>query len=381
MKHVILAGIAVLALCLGGCAGSLTPHEALNQAVTRSFDASGFNYSTQTRITDLTVPLPDASKEGAEKQKLNYMAGLGVIRGLSFKGDGAIDMKAKKSEVLYDFRYDKDNVEVSVKLPMMMDYSTQTLYIGTSIFTTILETVYPLAPATRGKLIRINLPELLKEAAADNQELAKLLHDGMFSPNNFDAMNGAFKAAVQKSVARVNDTGFSDQALTDGDRRAGVERRVRMQMGQEESITFILDMVDGIAQGLLQSGVITKEVYDVVQALANRQQISGYTEKFTLAMTVEAGIGQSGYVSFLDSRLNVADKDGAYRLGVENINSFSNYGAPRFTMKPGEGGVVEFAEIMKVIAADSEKEEACVEEEDDGSEGTDVAPMAAPGQS
>lgn len=380
MKHMILAGVAGLALCLGGCAGSLTPHEALNQAVTRSFDAPGFNYSTQTRITDLTVPLPDASKEGAEKQKLNYLAGLGVIRGLSFKGDGAIDMKAKKSEVLYDFRYDKDNVEVSIKLPLMMDYSTQTLYIGTSIFTTILETVYPQAPATRGKLIRINLPDLLKETAGDNQELAKLLGDGVLSPNNFDAMNGAFKTAVQKSVARVSDAGFSDQALTDSDRKAGVDRRVRMQLGQDESITFILDMVDGIAQGLLQSGVITKEVYDVVQALANRQQISGYTEKFSLAMTVEAGIGQAGYVSFLDSRLNVADKDGTYRLGVENVNSFSNYGAPRFTMKPGDGGVVEFAEIMKIIVEDA-AEGACVDEGDDDSGGTDVAPMASPGQS
>jgi hypothetical protein len=50
-------------------------------------------------------------------------------------------------------------------------------------------------------------------------------------------------------------------------------------------------------------------------------------------------------------------------------------------MTPGEGGVVEFSEIMKVIAADAAKEEACVDDGDDDAEGTDVAPMAAPGQS
>jgi len=382
MKHVILAGITGLALCLGGCAtGGLSPHEALNKAVTQSSDASGFNYTSQTRITDLTVPPPDAAKEGAEKQKLNYLAGLGVIRGLAIRGDGTIDMKARKSELLYDFRYDRDNVEVSIKLPVMMDYNTQTIYVGTSILTTVLETAYPQAPPTRGKLIKIDLAELLKETAKDQQELAKLLGEGVLSPKNFDAMNGAFKTALQKSVAKLNDAGFSDQPLTESDRKAGVERRVRMQLGQAESITFILDLVDGVVQGLVQSGIITKEVADLVQALTNRQQIAGYTDKFILAVTVDAGIGRAGYVSSLDSRLQVADREGAYRLGVENVNTFTNYGAPHFTMTPDTASLVDFREIMAVIAEDAASDEACVDEGDDVPEGTDVAPMAAPGQS
>ena len=383
MKQVIFTVIAGLAFCLGGCAsGSLSPHEALNQSVTQSFDASGFNYTSQTRITDLAVPAPDAAKEGAEKQKLNYLAGLGVIKGLAIRGDGAIDMKVRKSELLYDIRYDKDNVEVSIKLPVMMDYNTQTIYVGTSILTTILETAYPQAPSTRGKLIKIDLAELLKETAKDQQELAKLLGEGILSPKNFDAMNGAFKTALQKSVAKLSDAGFSDQPLTENDRKAGVERRVRMQLGQEESITFILDLVDGVVQGLVQSGIINKEVADLVQALTNRQQLAGYTDKFTLAVTVEAGIGRAGYVSSLDSRLQVADREGAYRLGVENINTFANYGAPRFTMTPETAGLVDFKDILAVIAADLPGgDEACVDEGDDAPEEPNAAPMSAPGQS
>src|SRR6185369_13764843 len=137
MKHFILAGTMLLAISIGGCAGSLPPHEALNQAVTKSFEATGFNYSTQTRITDLVLPPPKGTEEKAEKRRLNLMAGLEVVRGLSIRADGAIDMKAKKSEALYDFHYDKDNVEVSIRLPVMMDYNTQTIYVGTSIFNTI----------------------------------------------------------------------------------------------------------------------------------------------------------------------------------------------------------------------------------------------------
>ena len=259
MKQMILAGIAGVGLFLGGCASCLSPHEALNQAVARSFDATGFNYSNQTRITTLTVPQPDASKEGTEKLKFNLTTGLEIIRSLSIRADGAIDLKAKKSEVLYDFHYDRDNVEVSIKLPLLMDYTRQTIYVGPSIFNTILETAYPLAPASRGKLIRIDLADLLKEGTAAKPEIAKLLNEGVFSPKNFDAMNGAYKDAVRKSVARLKDAGFSEQQLSGDDRKKGVDRRIRMQLGHDDSVTFLLDLVAEVADGLLQGGVITKD--------------------------------------------------------------------------------------------------------------------------
>jgi hypothetical protein len=380
MKQVILAGIAGVALFLGGCAGSLPPHEALNQAVTRSFDATGFNYSNQTRITTLTVPTPDASKEGTGKPKIGLTAGLEIVRSLSIRADGAIDMKAKKSEVLYDFHYDRDNVEISIKLPLMMDYTTQTIYVGPSILTTILETAYPLAPAARGKLIRIDLADLLKEGAAAKPELAKLIGEGVLNPKNFDAMNGAYKDAVRKSVARLNDAGFSEQPLSGDDRKRGVERRIRMQLGHDDSISFLLDLVAEVADGLLQSGVITKDLYDVVKPLTDRQELAKHTDKFTLAVTVDAGVGSSGLVSFLESRLNVADREGAYRLGLENISSFSNYGAPRFTMTPEAGGSIDFREIMKAITADAAEGQPCEDDDEDEPDGDDGPKGITPGK-
>ncbi|HZV81783.1 MAG TPA: hypothetical protein VFF53_06405 [Geobacteraceae bacterium] len=372
MKHYILAGTMLLAICIGGCGGSLPPHEALNQAVTKSFEATGFNYNTQTRITNLVVPPQKGTEEKAEKHRLNLMAGLEVVRGFSVRADGAIDSKAKKSEVLYDFHYDKDNVEVSIRLPVMMDYNTQTIYVGTSIFTTILEAVYPLPTATRGKLIRINIGDLLKEGAAAKPELSRLIGTDRFSPAGFDQMNGAVKVAVRKAVARLNDAGFSDQPLSGEDRKAGINRRIRMQLGHEDSVSFLLGLADGIAQELLQIEAITREVYDVVHVLADRQQLAGQIEKFPLTMTVDAGIDRAGLVSYLNSRLSVADGEAGYQLGLENVSSFTNYDAPRFTMVPEGGGVVDFKEVLEALAAaaaDDQDDENPDDEEDD-----DVAP-------
>lgn len=351
MKLSILAGTMLLAICIAGCAGSPPPHEALNQALTKSIDATGFNYRSQTRITDLVVPPQMGTEEKAENRRLNLMTGLEVIQGFSVRADGAIDSRTKKSEVLYDFHYDKDNVEVSIRLPVMMDYNTQTIYVGTSIFNTILEAVYPQAPATRGKLIRISLGDLLKEGTAAKPELSKLVGTDPFSPAGFDQINGAVKMAAQKAVARLNDAGFSDQPLSGEDRKAGIDRRIRMQLGREDSVTFLLDLVDGIAEELLQTGVITREAYEGVNVLTDRQQLAGgEIEELSLAVTVDAGIDPEGRVGYLDTRLSVADGEKGYRLGLENVSSFTNYGTPRFTMVPESGGVVDFKEVLEAIA-------------------------------
>jgi hypothetical protein len=233
---------------------------------------------------------------------------------------------------------------------------------------------------SRGKLIRIDLADLLKEGTTAKPEIAKLIGEGLFSPKNFDAMNGAYKAAVRKSVGRLNDAGFSEQPLSGDDRKRGVERRIRMQLGHDDSVTFLLDLVAEVADGLLQSGVITRELYDVVKPLADRQGLARHAEKFTLAVTVDAGVGPSGLVSFLESRLDVADREGAYRLGLENISSFSNYGAPRFTMTPEAGGSIDFREILNAITADAADGQGCEEDDDDEPAGDDMPQGVIPGK-
>ena len=173
MKHMLTAALGMMVMCLSGCAKTLPPHDELNQAAKKSLEATGFNYSSKSRFTNLVLQKQEASAglgdkgiKGAKGIKgdkslqgdkgdkglkadkgLQYLgAGLNIVRGFSVNIDGAIDLKGKKSEVLYDLHYHKDNVDVSIKLPLYVDSTTQTVYVGTSFLNTMLDVVSPHVP-------------------------------------------------------------------------------------------------------------------------------------------------------------------------------------------------------------------------------------------
>jgi|GEM_PF-687661 len=356
MKRMIVTVLLVMVVCLGGCAGSLPPHEELNQAVRKSLEATGFNYSAKSRITDLSLPKQDGGA-APNARGLKYLgAGLDIVRGFSVHMDGAIDMKGKKSEALYDLHYDRDNVEVSIKLPLLVDYDTQTIYVGTSIFTTILDAISPQGPETRGKLIKVNIGELLKEGAAQKPELSRLMDGNLLTAKKMDFFNNVFKDVLLKAVTKLNDSCFIDQPLTEQDRKAGVERRIRVTLGHDDSVAVAVDIIDGLAQALLQEGAISKKEYDVLHLFTGKQMLDGFADKFTLTMTSDVGIGQSGRIGYWVIRLSGADKEGNYQVGVENVSSFANYNAPRFTITPEAARIVDFKEVLAAITAASAKD-------------------------
>ena len=364
MKTKIIAVIGMFIICISGCAQSLPPHEELNQAFKKSFDASGFNYSSKTRITNLSIP----KQESDNSKAMAIGAGIEAFKGISIDAVGAVDMKGKKAEVLYDLRYDKDNVNVSVKLPLFVDYNTQTIYLGTSFLNTVLETAYPLAPATKGKLIKININEILKENMEDSPELSKLLNKNYFSAKNVDLINNAIKSSILKTVAKRNDSYFTDQQLTEQDKSVGIKRRIRMTLGHKDSVAVVMDIIDGISQTLFQDGLITKKEYDVLHELTNKKEIEGLTDQCILAMTFDIGIAPSGLIDYLDSQLNITDKEGSYQMGINNLSSFSNYEAPAFSIKPDAVGFVDLKEILNTIKADKEKKQQGYKPETDCSE-------------
>lgn len=357
MKQMIMAVLGTMVVCISGCATSLPPHEELNQAVKKSLDATGFNYSSKSRITDLAMAKPDAVTTASNAKGLKYLgAGLDIVRGFSVNLDGAIDMKAKKSEVLYDLHYNKDNVEVSIKLPLLVDYNAQTLYVGTSFLNTVLDIVAPQTPETRGKLIKINIGELLKEGAASSPELAKLMDVNRFGAKDMDLFNNIFKSVILKAVTKLNDSSCIDQPLTEQDKKTGVARRIQVTLGHSDSVAVVVDIIDGVAQALFQEGAINKKEYTVLLALTDKQVLDGLVDKFTLTMTSDVGIGQSGYIGYWATRLNVADKKGEYRIGVETVSTFDGYNAPRFTMVPEVNQAVDFKEVLAAILAATAKD-------------------------
>lgn len=379
MKRMILMCICTTIVFISGCAKSLPPHEELNQAVKKSFDTSGFNYSSKSRITNISFPKPDV-KAAPDDKIGKYLGALpDIIRGFSVNIDGALDMKNKKSEALYDLHYNKDNVDVSIKLPLLIDYNTKTIYIGPSVLNTFLDIASPLDVESKGKLIRINIPELVRAESEISPEFAKLFGNDRFSQKNMDVFNNVFKVAVIKAAAKLKDANFSDQPLTEQDEKAGIERRIQIKLGHNDAVTAALDLVDSISQALFQEGVISKKEYAVLLTLTDRQKIDGFINKFDMAMTQDVGVANSGYISNVVSRLNVADKEGKYHVGLENVSEFNRYNAPHFSMIPEADKFVDFRDVLESLKALKTKDQKAsppILEAPEGSNSTkDVSPQ------
>ncbi|QOX77660.1 hypothetical protein FY034_01465 [Trichlorobacter lovleyi] len=340
IKSRILAVLGMFSLLTAGCTHTLPPHQEVNQALQKTLNSSGYNYTSKSRLTNLAVPVKDLKTTASKQQYLEK--NLDMARGLSIIADGAIDMKNKKSEVLYNLHYDQDNVEVSIKVPLLFDYTTQTLYVGTTLFNTI----FPMAPGNQGKLIRIDLNDLLKLAGEKSDKLKNLL-----GKKYFDSVNEGLKQGVLKGFADLKDERFSDQPLTGDDAAAGLVRHITVRLDHEESVALLLTIADTLVQRLYQDGVLGKEEYGTLMILTDKQKIDSYLAAFRMAATLDIGLGSTGQISRIESRFTVVGKDNRYQVGVENISRFSRYNDPLFTIRPELTGAVDHKEILDSILA------------------------------
>lgn len=372
MNQHVMAVLLMTIICIGGCVQSLPPHEELSRAVKKSLDATGLNYTSKNRITNLVVQEIGAQAESDDKRRKYLETGLEILRGVSVNANGAIDKKAKRSEVIYDLHYDKDNVEISVKFPVLIDYGTRTFYVGTSVLNTIFETVFPQAPATRGKLVRINIDELLQENSESTQKLSNLIDKTRLSSWDIDSIDGAVSAGILRALAKINDTCFIDQPLTDQDRKAGIGRHIHVSLGHSDSAAVAVDLIDGVSQALFQNNVINKKEYAVMLTLTDKQSVDAFVNKFNMEMNVDVGIARSGYVGYVDSELHFADKEGKFQVGLGNVSSFSSFNAPSFSLNPETSGIVTFKELEDAIKADTTKKQDASQPNSEAPPGSDT---------
>ena len=355
MNKFVLATLWVMAICISGCAQTLPPHEGLNQAFKKSFDATGLNYSSESKITNIAISKNNALADSNDKRMKHLGSSIDIARSISMKTDGAVDMKSNKSEALYELHYKKDNVEVSVKIPLLLDYNSKTIYVGESFINTILEIAYPQLPPIKNGLLKIDLNELLKEDNASNDKFLKLFGENRFSSKNLELINNAFKVGVLKSLAKLDNRCLSELPLTEQDKNTGIERRIHIALEHKDSVTVFYNLIDTVSLSLFQDGIIDKDEYAVLLTLSDKQKLDTVFDQFTLTMAFDAGIAKSGYIGLLESQINVGDKEGVFQLGLNNISSFSNYNLPQFSIIPEKRNIVDFKQVLDVIKADAAK--------------------------
>lgn len=336
MKPYSLAVCALFGLLAAGCSHILPPHQEVNQALQKTLAASGYNYTSKSRITELAVPEKEIKGDDISTQQY-LQQGIEAAQGITVAAEGAVDLKTRKSEVLYNVRYDQDNLAVSIKLPLLLDYGTQNLYVGP----TFLNRIFPLPPGSKGKMIKIDLNELLQQLDAKADKLKEIS-----GKKGFDALQEGLKTGILKGFAELKDERFTDQPLQDDDKAAKVVRRVGIKLDRDESVGLLLTIADAMIQRFYQDGFLSKEEYGSLMILTDRQKIDSFLEKCNLTVALAIGLDGEGRISRMETRLAAADKDNAYRLGLENISSFKRYDSPQFSLNPELAGTVDYKVIL-----------------------------------
>ena len=343
LKSILLSSTLFLsALIMGGCT-TATPHESLKNALNKTFDTSGYNYTSTTRITKITFPeetntTSQEEKIASEKLTSLYLQkGIDLIRGFSFGLNGAVNYSNSiQSEATYDLHYNKDNVEVSMRFPFLFDYSTKTLYMGK----TMLNTIFPMKAEDEGKFIRFDLNDTLISTMIGEESMKQ------FDEQKVRSINTAIKEGTIKAFSDINGSYFSYQPLNTLEKNSGSTKKVHITLDRNQSMKLILTIADSLIQKMYSESLITKEAYGSYMFISDPKQLEPLIAELNLQLDFDFGIASDGHIVYLRSLIEGSDKNDRFALGIENTTELKNFNTPKFTLDPKSSGSVDYMEVF-----------------------------------
>lgn len=340
-KNKTFLPLLFLTFLVGGCSTlPLKPEESLKKALNKSFDSTGYNYASSTRITKLAFPKSDtnASDIISTNNALYLQKGIDILRGFLLEIDGAVDYSNDiRSESIYNAHYNRDNVEVSVKLPFLFEYSTKTLYMGR----TFLNTIFPMKESDEGKLIRFDLNDTLLSSVLGEESLAQ------FNEKKVRNINTAMKEGILKAINDLNGSYYRYVPVTPKEKLSGNVQKVHLSLDKNQSMTFILTITDAIVQKMYAEAMLTKESYGAYMLLSDPKQLGTLTENMNMHLDLEFGIDHEGYIGLVRSTLNASDAEETFAFGIENTTLLNSYNTPQFTIDPKSSGSVDYMEVFQ----------------------------------
>jgi len=343
LKSVLLStSLLVSGLMMGGCT-TATPHESLKNAMNKTFDSSGYNYISTTRITK--IAFPEETNTTSEEEKtasdrltsLYLQKGIDIIRGFSFGLNGAVDYSNSiQSEATYDLHYNKDNVEVSMKFPFLFDYSTKTLYMGK----TMLNTIFPMKAEDEGKFIRFDLNDSIISTLIGEEGMKQ------FDETKVHSINAAIKEGTLKAFSDINGSHFSYQPLNLSEKNSGSSKKVHISLDRNQSMKLMLTITDSLIQKMYFESLITKEAYGSYMFISDPKQLEPLIAELNLKLDFDFGIASDGHIVYLRTLIEGSDKGDRFALGIENTTELKNFNSPKFTMDPKSAGSVDYMEVF-----------------------------------
>jgi hypothetical protein len=337
-KLALFLSAFLIIVIMTGCASNGNPDVTLKQAFAKNLSTNGYNYQSEIKINKL-----DIKKENTTEKDERVMT---IIQGLSVAFNGAVDSTNAREEIIFDFRYNQNNVDASIKFPVLVDYKKQRIYIGKSIINTLF-----LPPKMFEKTIMLDFSKNSQLSQKLNRDKSsKVLMSYMQNYLNeeyFRKQQESYKKAYVDAFSDINNSNFKYTDLN--------KKQIRITLNNKDSANLISTLVGAIVANKLN----VPEDKDTPAPLSGSQLknlIMIFLYTINLQTTIDSKIDNSGYVDNNNLNFNISDIDKKkFDIDLGINTSYSNFNNPHFSVDTKNiTQDIDIDEIIKMIKTKSE---------------------------
>lgn len=356
MKPRALAvAVTLSGLLLGGCASPLankTADAAAIHTIEQNARLARYNFDGEVRVK--AIRLPGKVESVVEGDVIGEVA-----KSFSLELRGAVDMSKSRVEMTPTFRFSRPNAETWLRLPMLAELNTLTLWVDASV----LDLAIPaLRGEHKGKYVMFQAP----------QDKVKKLP--------IDAVLAELPQVAKNIYAAVDSKAYTFQPLDEAARKAGASYRIRLTLDPLAEAKMSKQAVQELLQlARRHAGEHQKEVEEFATAVGPLLDAS--QEELQTSSQTDLLVSRSGkLLGVSELREFSVPKEKELAVTVASTVRLSNHEQPVFSMQPTANNVVSFTELQPPSwlggkrPADEAEEEAV---EGDDEEALDEAALAA----
>lgn len=341
-----IAIIVMVALGFVGCS-TKKPDIALKEALAKSHTATSCNQHGEIKIDRLILKIiPKPTKDFDSQEAID------ILKATSISYDAAVDETNAKMDVVYTIKSRYDGIDMNIPVQLMLDYKNQSIYVGNSIFDTIVslgikfdkkitkrekENLAKIKSiVSKHEYTKLDLSpnsEFFKELKAQStkkerakiEKNLKLLTDEMkFNETQFRKDMEFYKNTETKIFNDINATNFS----YDKDDK----QTVQIALDNNQTAKLAGSIANITIDYIATTDSKYKSEIDKLDRKKMQKVINEIFNTVINATTIMRGsINKEGYISRFDTKFQISDKKDELGLIAFSINNTtSNYNSPKF---------------------------------------------------
>lgn len=363
-KLVVSSILSVSIMLLTGCAEK-KPDIALKEALVKSNTATSYNIQGEFKVDRLIVKtLPAPTK------KYNPQEMIDILKVSTISYDGAVDEANAKVESIYTFKTKYDGIDMSIRIPILIDFRNETLYVGNSMITSILSlaTKYDkkMKPKDKQELekvkeifskyenTKIDLSkngELFKEFDTKKYAKTKKDKDNLKKIQKHLSLNEEFfrkyialdKKASNEIINDINATSFSYSKT----KIANSGKTVQISLDNNQTSKLVESIINVTIDMISNDGGLKPEV-DKFDRTKITPIIALIFQSINANTIMRIGLNKDGYISQFNTNLEINDKKNELaNISLTSDISYSNFNNAKFKLDTANS--IEIAEPLKQI--------------------------------